>query len=309
MIQDKIVVQADSRYPLNGILTLPEERFWPCPAVVLVHGSGSSNMDEKVQKLTPFKDLAEGLAQRGIASVRYDKRSYAHGVKMVRSKEIITVQEETIDDAVFAIELLKKDKRIDRTQLFVLGHSMGGMLAPRIDAQTEGLKGLIVMAGSPRTLHEIMLDQFDEMMEKSNALTKYFLKKQVQKLQDIFSKLDQMTDEQAKKISMGGGTTAYYFKEMCKHPTEVLLKQLEKPVCILQGKDDFQVSVSKDYDAYQRIFAGKQNAEFKLYDDLNHCFVKSMSNDISKAKKEYNVERHIPEVVLDDLAVWMKKVQ
>ena len=233
----------------------------------------ASVLDEKVQKLTPFKDLAEGLAQRGIASVRYDKRSYAHGVKMVRSKEIITVQEETIDDAVSAVELLKKDKRIDRTQLFVLGHSMGGMLAPRIDAQTEGLKGLIVMAGSPRMLHEIMLDQFDEMMEKSNALTKYFLKKQVQKLQDIFSKLDQMTDEQAKKISMGGGTTAYYFKEMCKHPTEVLLKQLEKPVCILQGKDDFQVSVSKDYDAYQRIFAGKQNAEFKLYDDLNHCFV------------------------------------
>lgn len=307
MKEKKIVVQADPRYPLNGMMTLPDERFWPCPAVVLVHGSGSSNMDEKVQKMTPFQDLAEGLAKRGIASLRYDKRTYAHGLKMLKSKEIITVQEETVDDAVAASELLKQDERIDHNKIFLLGHSMGAMLAPRIDAQTEGLKGLILMAGSPRTLHEIMLDQFDDMMKQSNALTKWFLKKQVKKLQDVFAKLDQLSDEEAKQISLGSGTTAYYFKEMVKDSAAELLKRLEKPVLILQGTDDFQVSVRKDYGAYQNLLKGKKNAEFKLYDGLNHCFVASLSKDIRKAKQEYRTERHLPDEVLDDLASWIKK--
>ena len=78
MIQEKIIIGENTNHPLSGILTLPDNIDKPVPAIVLVHGSGPSNMDEKVGKLTPFKDLAEGLASRGIAVIRYDKRTYAH---------------------------------------------------------------------------------------------------------------------------------------------------------------------------------------------------------------------------------------
>ena len=92
MLTEKIVIGENTKYPLQGLLTLPEDLTAPVPAVVFVHGSGASNMDEKVGKLTPFRDLAEGLAARGIASVRYDKRSFAHGLKMVTDKSLnITV--------------------------------------------------------------------------------------------------------------------------------------------------------------------------------------------------------------------------
>ena len=130
MKTEKIILNEGTKYPLKGILTLPdgEGKF---PAVVFVHGSGSSNMDEKVQKLTPFKDLAEGLAAHGIASLRYDKRSFTHGFKMIT--ELITVKEETIEDAVAAAELLRRDDRIDGEKIFIAGHSMGAMLAPRIE--------------------------------------------------------------------------------------------------------------------------------------------------------------------------------
>ncbi|MBE6610963.1 MAG: alpha/beta fold hydrolase, partial [Ruminococcaceae bacterium] len=135
MTAEKIIVGEGGLYPLNGILTLPDDLTAPVPAVVFVHGSGSSNMDEKIFKLTPFKDLAEGLAAHGIASVRYDKRSFAHAVKMLRDKSRpLTVREETIEDAILAAELLKSDSRIDPSRVFIIGHSMGGMLAPRIDA-------------------------------------------------------------------------------------------------------------------------------------------------------------------------------
>ena len=109
MIKEKILIGENSKYPLNGLLTLPANVTDPVPAVVFVHGSGASNMDEKVGKLTPFKDLAEGLARHGIASIRYDKRSFAHGWKMLRDKStIVTVKEETIDELVNILQRLMR---------------------------------------------------------------------------------------------------------------------------------------------------------------------------------------------------------
>ena len=118
MYSEKIVVGQGTEFLLNGLLTFPDGTEGPVPAVVMVHGSGSSNIDEKVMKLTPFRDLAEGLARHGIGSIRYDKRSFVHARKML--KKCITVKDETIDDAVLAINILKSDPRIDaeRKRLF-----------------------------------------------------------------------------------------------------------------------------------------------------------------------------------------------
>lgn len=96
---EKIIVGEGTEYPLNGLLTLLDSIDERVPAVVLVHGSGASDKDERVYKLTPFRDLAEGLAEREIASIRYDKRSLVYGRKM--RKRLVTVREETIDDAVW----------------------------------------------------------------------------------------------------------------------------------------------------------------------------------------------------------------
>ena len=124
MIEEKIVIGENAKYPLNGLLTLPDDMAKPVPAVVFVHGSGASNMDEKVGKLTPFKDLAHGLARHGIASVRYDKRTKAHGFKLLMDKsQDVTIKIETIDDAILATELLKKDTRIDSERVFILNYS------------------------------------------------------------------------------------------------------------------------------------------------------------------------------------------
>ena len=73
MGEERIIIGENTKYPLRGLLTFPAGVTAPVPAVVFVHGSGASNMDEKVGKLTPFKDLAKGLARHGIASIRYDK--------------------------------------------------------------------------------------------------------------------------------------------------------------------------------------------------------------------------------------------
>ena len=307
MIIENIIVGAGTKYPLKGILTLPENAAAPVPAVVFVHGSGASNMDEKVGKLTPFKDLAEGLAEHGIASIRYDKRSFTHGFKMLKEKDI-TVVSETIEDAVLAAEMLRKDPRIDRENLFIIGHSMGAMLAPRIDAEGGNYKGLILMAGSPRKLEEIMLDQNEEVLRSTKGLIHWIVKKQVSKISAMFEELYELSDEEAKKKKVGGGTTLYYFKEMGEHKTSDYLENLEKPVMIMQGEKDFQATVKKDFAAYKELLEGKDNVTFRLYENLNHAFVPSVYGNIMKAKKEYNVEQHIGEAVIKDLACWILNV-
>ena len=308
MVQEKIVVGAGGKFPLNGMLTLPDAAEKPVPAVVFVHGSGSSNMDEQVYKLTPFKDLAEGLAKHGIASIRYDKRSFAHGFKMVRAKTPITVKEETIEDAVLAAELLRQDARIDADNIFIIGHSMGAMLAPRIDGSGGSFKGLILMAGSPRTLEQIMLGQNADMLAASKGLMRWIMKKQVAKFEKLFDGMYELTDEEAKKRKMGGGTTLYYFKEMGEHPASDYLAHMEKPMLIMQGSEDFQAKVDPDFIGYQNLLQGRTNVAFKLYEGLNHAFVPAIYRDIKQAKKEYNVERHIGEDVIGDIAAWIKSV-
>lgn len=304
MKHENIIVGKGTNYPLHGLLTLPDDTTKPVPAVVFVHGSGASNRDEKVGKLTPFKDLAEGLAAHGIASVRYDKRSFAYGRKMLKEKNI-TVKEETIEDAVRATQLLRKDGRIDRNRIFIVGHSMGAMLAPRIDAQGGNYCGLILMAGSPYKLEDIILRQNQQAMGGLNKLLQWIAAFQVKKLKKTFAGLYDLTDEEAKKRKFAGGTTLYYFKEMGEHPAPGFLKLTRKPLLILQGEKDFQASAAVDFTGYQTLLEGHDNATFKLYPGLNHAFVPALSDDINKARKEYAEERHIGDEVIGDIARWI----
>ena len=304
MYSEKIVVGAGSEYPLNGLMTLPSDLSKPVPAVVMVHGSGASNMDEKVLKLTPFKDLAEGLARHGVASLRYDKRTFVHARRMIRNKHL-TVKEETIEDALLAVQMLKRDLRIDHDRIYILGHSMGAMLAPRIDAEGADAKGLIMMAGTPYRLEEIVLRQLRQAGRGSSILKKIigleyrFYKKR-------FRGLYQMSDEEAKKKKFAGNLSLYYFKEMGQKTAADYLLASNKPVLILQGGKDFQVLAKRDYRKFKKLLAGRENTQYKLYPELNHVFVKGIYNDILKASKEYNVEQHIGEDVIGDISAFIR---
>ncbi len=307
MTEEKRTVGAGTPYPLPALLTLPDTDR-PCPAVVFVHGSGSSNMDEKVGKLTPFKDLAAGLAGHGIASLRYDKRSFAHGWKMLRDKSRpITVKEETVEDAILAAQLLRQDPRIDPARVFLVGHSMGGMLAPRIDAEGGDFAGLILLAGTPRLLEEILLEQTEEMLSGIPKILRPLGQKQLQKLQRTFDGLYELSDGEAQKRKLGGGTTLYYFKEMGEHPAASYLRDLQKPLLILQGGKDVQVKPDRDFAAYRELLHDRPNVTFKLYENLNHAFVPALYESIAKAKQEYGVPRHIGADVISDIADWIHK--
>ena len=305
----QVVVGEGTKYPLNGVITVPKGVEGLVPGVVFVHGSGSNNMDEKVGALAPFRDLAEGLARRGVASIRYDKRSFTHGLAMVRDKSAtLTVEEETIEDAVLAAELLREDPRVDPSRVFIVGHSMGAMLAPRIDAEGGDFRGLVLLAGTPRKLEEVMIEQNEEAAAQMRGPARWLVSAQSKKLKKLFAGLYDLSDEEAKRKKVGGGTTLYYFKEMGEHSAPAYLADSRKPMLIMQGGKDCQVKVDEDFGAYRNLLQGRSNVTFKPYESLNHCFVPAIHEGIMNAKKDYAVERHIGDDVIADIANWIKGV-
>lgn len=307
--EETVVVGAGTAHPLKGILTIPKDTVKPLPAVVLVHGSGVSDLNEAAYAYKPFRDIAYGLAEQGIAVLRYDKRGYSYPQEfMGTAAASVTVKEETVEDAVAAAFLLKQDKRMDAGQVYLAGHSLGGMLGPRIDAKGGNFAGLILLAGSPRSLWEIAYDQNmrviakldDSIPAKAEAAAK------VEAELARAKALSAMTDEQAKAAPAVFGAPAYYFKEMDQHGTAELARKLTKPVLVMQGSDDFQVYADADYPLWKDVLKNNNSAEFKLYPGLNHFFV-DYDGAGAGTPDEYNVPGVVDARVIKDMGQWVLK--
>ena len=299
---EDIVVNAGTEYELQGLLTIPSGVKGKVPAVVLVHGSGGHDMDETAHAYKPFKDIADYLSANGIAVLRYDKRTFTHAAKMVENIGELTIKDETIDDAIAAAELLRADDRIDSDKIYLLGHSLGGMVAPRIDAESGNLfAGIIIWAGSPRTFGEIWIDQAEAELltlpEDQHALGR----QQIDTVKQLFADLPTISDAEAKEMYLLGATL-YYYKDLDSHPAENYLRDMTKPILIMQGGKDFQVYADKDFAEYQRILDGKDNVTFKLYPELNHFFITSTTGTAA----EYMKRDTVSEEVLKDITDWIK---
>lgn len=273
--------------------------------MVLVHGSGPLDRDATAFAYKPFRDLAWGLAEQGIAVIRYDKRTLVYGNEMAKHIAHLTVYEETVEDAILAAELVKADPRIDSEHVYLAGHSLGGMLAPRIDAEGGDFTGLISLAGSPRPLWEIMYDQNLYLIEKL-IVTEEEQKKQLTTVEEEYQKardLQQLTTEESKAVTVFG-IDGYYLKEMADYDLQSSIGELDKPILILQGEDDFQVFYDKDYLYWQRLLKNHRDAMFISYPGLNHFFV-AYEGAGEGTLTEYENPNHVDENVIQDIGGWI----
>ena len=198
----ELALEVESLGELPGILTVPKGEG-PFPAVVLIHGSGSSDKDETVGSLKPFKDLAEGLAARGIAVYRFDKRSYVFGL-MIAADKHFTLENESIEDAVNAVQMLAAQEKIDPERIYVLGHSLGGNAIPAIARELEtkpaGACGFIMLAASPRPLDKLMREQYEFLYSLMPEITE---EQQAEKDQ-TFAELDRLENAGGKGSDLRG---------------------------------------------------------------------------------------------------------
>jgi dienelactone hydrolase len=289
---------------LPATLSLPDGAG-PFPAVVLVHGSGPQDRDETIGPNRPFRDLAGGLASQGIAVLRYEKRTKVHAGQITPELRVrMTVQEEVIDDALSAVQLLRQTPGIDPGSIYVLGHSLGATMAPRIGQQDPSIAGLIVMGGMTRPLEDTILDQYTYLYNLSGSMTD----EQKAELEQLRAKVARVKDPDlsdqvpAKDLPLDI-PPAYWLAIRGYHPAEVAAS-LGMRIFVLQAGRDYQVTTEGDFPAWQNALGEKSNATLKLYPRLMHLFI---AGEGPSTPQEYFVEGHVSEEVIQDIAGWIRK--
>ncbi|MBJ7932526.1 DUF3887 domain-containing protein [Bacillus cereus group sp. N31] len=295
---DKEVVVGSGAFPLPGTLSVPKGKG-PFPVVILVQGSGATDQDETAFALKPFRDLAEGLASKGIAVLRYNKRTYEHGLK-TQSSPFYTVDKETTDDALLVTHFLKNEPLIDKNQIYILGHSQGGMMLPKMieKDQNQNIAGAIVMGGPARTIQDVVLDQFEYLFSiGAMKPDEYkFYKSQFELLNDPnFS-----SQNPPKGFYLG---SAVFWDSIRKVKAAEMSKEQKTPLLIIQGERDYQVQSKIEIPLWKEQLKERDNVDYRLYPKLNHFFTEG-DGELSKPD-EYYSPANIPEYVINDIATWV----
>ena len=281
-------------WSLPGVLSVPSEDG-PFPVVVLVHGSGPNDRDETVGGNRPFRDLAWGLASNGIAVLRYDKRTKVYGGALPPE---LGLEEEVVEDALLALELVRGREEGDPDRVFLLGHSLGAMLAPDIGLRDGKLAGVAILASPARPFLPVLREQLE-----------YIASLETDPSSPARAQLDSLVAEvdRAQRGEMGPdeailGVRRGYWQELEELDPRAAALELSVPTLVLQGGRDYQ-STEEDFKLWQVALGEKDGVTMKLYSSLNHLF----ATGIGKATPaEYASEvKHVDPEVIRDLAQWI----
>ncbi|MCH9023089.1 MAG: DUF3887 domain-containing protein [Planctomycetes bacterium] len=293
----------DDPWKLPGTLAIPIGKG-PFPAVVLVHGSGPNDRDETVGPNKLFKDLGLGLATKGVVTFRYDKRTKVHGVKMVSSKNPWTGKEETVDDVIAAVKMLKANAAVDVTRIFVVGHSLGGYLVPRIAAQNDEklIAGFVLLAGSTRPIEDLMWEQLNYILKLDGTLSDAD-KKQLNELKEQIDKIKSPDLANEPPTSYIYGVNPSYWLDLRGYEPAMQATKVKQPMYILQGERDYQVTM-KDFQNWKDALSLREDVQFKSYPSLNHHFIKGYGKS---RPSEYGVRGNVSEAVINDISKWINR--
>jgi hypothetical protein len=213
----------------------------------------------------------------------------------------ITVKQETVDDAVAAIDTLAGRERIDGSRVFMLGHSLGGNMIPRIGAATDKIAGFISFAGSTRPLEEIVLEQTKYILALDGNITD----EEQQKIDEIAKQVERVkssdlsTDTATKELPLG--VAAQYWLDLRGYDAAESAKKLRKPLLVLQGERDYQVTMA-DFERWKETLGSRDDVKFISYPKLNHLFVEGEGKS---SPAEYTAPGNVAEVVVKDIASWI----
>lgn len=282
-------------WPLPATLTLPAGAG-PFPVVILVHGSGPNDRDETIGPNRPFKDLALGLASRGVAVLRYDKRTKVHGAKAAALTSL-TVKDEVVDDVGEAVKSVRAHERIDPKRVFVLGHSLGGMLIPRIALAQPSLAGVIVMAGAARPLEQAIVEQSKYIANADGTISPEE-QAQIDSMAKNADVIRALTAADAAAGKMVMGAPASYWLDLRGYDSPAAAVAVKTRMLVLQGERDYQVTM-EEYSRWKAALSTRSDVTFHSYPTLNHLFIAG-TGKITPA--EYSVPGHVAEDVVRDIA-------
>ncbi|MCL2397415.1 MAG: alpha/beta hydrolase [Defluviitaleaceae bacterium] len=293
-------------YNLYGRLTLPKNAAQP-PVAILIQGSGQANYNSAFGGMTIFRDIAHGLAQRGIASVRFNKRYYQHPLPAR-----MTIHDETLDDISYAINLAARWRSLGVVgDIYIIGFSQGGIVAPYVAYHHPQVAGVVSMAGSPRGFFDIVESQAGFLRHQAAAraglpdgvpvpgLPVGFLLERIMAInENTLPRTYNFLNNQA----MALGFPISFLHSVNNLNIAGLLPYIDVPFLILQGSEDLQILADYCFVAWQELFYGRDNATFILYQGLNHFFAPHRPNlGYSQSRARARVDA----LVIRDIAGWI----
>lgn len=279
-LEESPIEVTTGNYKLPGILTRPKGKAH-LPIVILVHGSGPQDRDGSIGPNKIYRDIAWGLAAKGIAVLRYDKRTYVYGKSSVPKGKEITPDEEVVEDAVSACQLAASLPFIDKRKVFIAGHSLGGLLAPLIATRCPSVTGLILLAAPSRPQDDILKEQIRYLGSLNGNTDEKLLAQQYQQIKAAAPQI--------------------YWDYLDKYAPVMTACSLSVPMLFLQGERDYQVTM-QDFSMWKLGMFGKTNATFQSYPTLNHCFMEGTGKS---TPMEYNHPARVYGKVMEDIAKWV----
>jgi dienelactone hydrolase len=300
LYETKLAVKTGT-FEMPGILCVPNNVTDP-PVVILIAGSGANDKDETAGPLKALKDIALGLASNGIASLRYDKRTYTYGNKLPKDKT--GINEEVIEDALSAVKILRAHALTKESKIFVAGHSLGAMCAPLIATKSKDISAIIMLAGNARSLEDLVLDQYTYFSTLDSNDTN--IKQAIEKI-----KIQNETVKDPKKLKKAETKDlpleipSFYWQSIKNYDQVKTAKKVKQPILILQGERDYQVT-TKEFNIWKKELSTDPKNKFITYPSLNHMFMKGEGKS---TPAEYDEPNNVEEKVILDMVEFVKALK
>lgn len=292
--------------PLPGTLTLPAGKG-PFPALIIVHGSGGGDRDltmgptPPLSEIKPYRDLAWGLAERGVVVLRYDKRTRVQ--PMWYANRTFTVREETVEDAASALALLRQQPEVAASRTYMIGHSLGGMVAPRIALADGKLAGVILLAGATRAQVVEQVERQLAYIQSVSGPDSTAIKAQRAQLAPLLERIKALTPADSASTQILLGAPASYFLDLARYDPALAMREVKLPLLVLQGMRDYQVTPDQLED-WLKTLGERRDLTVKRYEKLNHLF---LAGEGPPSPADYRRAGRVEPVVISDIAEWIGK--
>jgi fermentation-respiration switch protein FrsA (DUF1100 family) len=304
---------------LAGTLSLPQKEGH-FPAVILISGSGPNNRDEEHSGHKPFLVLADYLAKKGIAVLRFDKRGIAQSTGNYKSATTLDFAK----DVQAGVDYLRTRKEIDESKIGLMGHSEGGVIAPIVAGNSKDINFIVLLAGTGIRGDKLMLSQ-KEKIERQMGVSE----NEIQKGQEIFKgaydivlassasdtnlktkinsyfKLqfgDKMNEGQISALT--DQITSPWMVNFLKFDPASALEKVKCPVLAINGDKDLQVPADVNLDAINKAVAkgGNKKITTKVLPNLNHLFQECKTG----LPDEYGgIEQTFSPIALEEISKWI----
>lgn len=309
-----VTVDAGTGFPLKGMVKMPKGEVKA--GVVLVDGSGPNDMNFRLGDNQMMKNLSDQLAEKGIAVLRFNKRTYQYAKELAEKglQNKILIKDEFIDDAAAALKLLANTEGVPADKIFLLGHSQSASYLPAINEESGNVaKGYILASGTPKNLAEVSKLQYEEIIK---SMDKEKQKDQIESIEgkykqysELLDKVPTMTDEElAKPENYPFGIPGAYIKDTLRYEPMKSYQETELPMLIRNGEFDKQVQPT-EVKTWEEGLKGKENVDVATVKGANHLMQPSDGSIglMDVITKEYQKNAPIVDQFINDVVAFIEK--